>query len=342
MVTNSMNKNKRPTIFVAGLGATGSSAVIDLLKEVNDTFVFENEFRLLVDPGGLINLRDAIVDNWSVFQTDKAIKDYKILVKNINTRFRGSYSTLGHNKYFDKILLKETTQYLKNLTDLKYVGLWYGIDSLLKRQLNKYWLFHRKKIISENIYMGKQLSGQQFDHITNMYLHSLISYCLKKYSSNQFIFNENFSCLFPIKTLNFVKDSKMIVVIRDPRDVFATTIKARWSAAPGSPKDFIKWENQIFNRWIKIFLEIQKRSDIKNNILIIKFEDLINDYEKTKNNIFNFVDIDPRNHYYPQKYFNPEISSGNVKLFEKTLNKSTAEYIEKKFQIFYKTFNYEQ
>jgi len=35
-----------------------------------------DEFRLFVDPGGLINLRDALVENWSVFQTDMAIRNF--------------------------------------------------------------------------------------------------------------------------------------------------------------------------------------------------------------------------------------------------------------------------
>ena len=62
--------------FAAGLGSTGSSALVDLLKEVDGFYSMHDEFRLFVDPGGLINLRDALVENWSVFQTDMAIRNF--------------------------------------------------------------------------------------------------------------------------------------------------------------------------------------------------------------------------------------------------------------------------
>ena len=71
-------------LFAAGLGSTGSSALVDLLKEVHGFYSMDDEFRLFVDPDGLINLRDAFVENWSVFQTDMAIRRFIKLGLNLN------------------------------------------------------------------------------------------------------------------------------------------------------------------------------------------------------------------------------------------------------------------
>ena len=88
-------------IFVAGLGSTGSSALVDLLKEIEDFFVLDNEFRLFVDPGGLVNLRDSLVDNWSIFQSDIAIKNFKAMVKSLSSRWRSPNSHIDHTKFLD-------------------------------------------------------------------------------------------------------------------------------------------------------------------------------------------------------------------------------------------------
>jgi len=176
-----LNHNTNTTTFVAGLGATGSSGVVDLLKEVKSYFVFENEFRLFTDPGGIINLRDALCVNWSVYQTDIAIKNFLMLVKKLNNRFTSPYSLLSHRKYLDNEFILRSNKYINDLIELKYRGLWYGIDSLAKRLLNRYSIFHMKKLFTSPIYLGKKLSDKEFKQITNKYVNSLIDYCLKKY-----------------------------------------------------------------------------------------------------------------------------------------------------------------
>ena len=328
-------------IFVAGLGATGSSAVIDLLKEVNTYFVFENEFRLFVDPGGLVNLRDSLVYNWSIYQTDAAIKKFRKITYAIDKRFRNPYSTLGHNKYLDDKLLIYTDQFLNEITELDYDGLWYGIDNILKRQLNKYKLFTRKKIITSKIFVGKQLTLDQFNEIVNNYVNNIIDYCLKKYKAKHFCFNENFSCMFPEKITDMVEGSKMILVVRDPRDVYSTAIQNKWMAAPGRNEDFLKWEYSIFSRWLKIQDRLKGIDPEGKKFKVIKFEDLITDYEQTKEKIFDWCSISNGDHVFPKKYLDPTISKKNVGLWKTAITPELAKRISQKFENFYKEYNYE-
>ncbi len=330
----------REIIFVAGLGATGSSAVVDLLKEVHSYFVFENEFRLFVDPGGLINLRDAIVDNWSLFQADFAIKNYKKMVKAINNRFRSPYSTLGHNKYLDNELIKQTNRYINNLTEVKYAGLWYGIDNLISRQLNKLKWFTRKKIISKNIYVAKQFSEDEFNNETYKYMKTLINYCLKKYKAKHFCFNENLSCMFPEKILKMVQGSKLLLVIREPRDVYATALKNKWPVAPLKSEDFLKWELAIFNRWMKIHERLVKKDPKEKKYKVLKFEELIKEYDRVVPEIFQFCGVDVEDHIEKKKYLNPQISIKNVGLWENVLGEEESDKIYNSFKHFYERYDY--
>jgi hypothetical protein len=334
------NMGSKKIIFIAGLGATGSSAVIDLLKEVKSYFVFENEFRLFVDPGGLLNLHDAIVRNWSIYQTDVAIKNYKNFVKAINSRFKSPYSTLGHNKYLDDELIMQTKRYTDNLIELEYIGLWYGIDHLIKRQLYKFKWFTRQRFISHPIYVAKQLSDADFNEITGDYINSLVDYCLKKYNADHFCFNENFSCMFPTKILNMVPESKMIIVIRDPRDVYATAVKNKWPAAPFRKEDFLKWELAIFNRWMNIQEKLNKLDPTEKKYKVIKFEELIEDYDRLLPQLLNFCGAAKADHKEKKKFLIPERSIKNVGLWKSTLKENEAENIFKSFRHFYDKYNY--
>lgn len=335
-----MNHNKNVTTFVAGLGATGSSAVVDLLKEVKSYFVFESEFRLFTDPGGLINLCDALVENWSIYQTDIAIKNFLRLVKKLNTRFVSPYSTLGHSKYLDNEFIVQSDKYINNLLELEYRGLWYGIDNLIKRQLNKYSLFYRNKFITSPIYVGKKLSEKKFEQITGKYVKSLINYCLKKYKKKHFCFNENSSCLYPFKILNIVPNSKMLVVVRNPKDVFATLKKNKFCFIPKKLNEFIKWELAIYNRWIEIEKEIGKWDPNGETIKIIKFEDLILHYDQLVLELFDFLNVKEEDHVLKKKFLKPDVSKKNVGLWDKVYNKDEISEMDKAFVHIYNNYNY--
>ncbi len=71
--------NSPNIVIVAGLGASGSSAVVDLLQEVDTYYVMPNEFRIFSDPDGLMSLESALVDNWTIYQSDMAIKRFRQL-----------------------------------------------------------------------------------------------------------------------------------------------------------------------------------------------------------------------------------------------------------------------
>jgi len=335
-----MNQSKNEIVFIAALGATGSSAVIDLLKEVKTYFVLESEFRLFVDPGGLINLRDALVENWSIFQTDIAFKNFLRLIKKLNTKFISPYSVLGHSKYFGKEFMLQSKKFVNNLLDFDYRGLWYGVDTLLKRQLNKYSLFYRKKFITKPIYVGKKITDEEFNKIADDYIKSLIIYCLIKYQKQHFCFNENFTSMNPFKILNMVSNSKMLVVLRDPRDVFCYVKQDKWCAAPREVHEFIRWELAIYNRWIEIEEEIRKKDPNEQNIKIIRFEDLIVKYDKLIQELFKFLSVREEDHVLKKSFLKPEVSIRNVGLWRRILSNDEISEMDKAFTHIYDRYNY--
>ncbi len=332
--------NSKEIIFVAGLGYTGSSALIDLIKEVDSYFVFENEFRLLVDPKGIVNLRDALTRNWSIFQTDMALREYVLFVKNISSRFRSPYASLDHSRYFDSFLIEETIKFIEELTEISFRGFWYGIDNIIIRKLKKFNFFHKKKITTKLMRVGKIFSESDFDKIAGKYLNHLFNFLLNKYEKKSICINENFSCMFPKRIFKIVNNSKIILVVRDPRDVYSSGLKSNAVFAPKNPEDFIRWEFSIYSRWLKIFKLLKENSTFSHRIKVIKFEDLILNYNDTIKHIFNFCNIRQSEHKQKNKYLKITESSKNVGLWKQTLSAQVACNIEKKFAEFYSCFHY--
>jgi hypothetical protein len=280
-------KNKN-IVFVAGLGSTGSSALIDLFKEVDSYFTFENEFRLFVDPGGLINLRDALVDNWSIFQSDAAIRNFRKFARSLTSKWRSPNSHIDHTLILGDNFWEETEKYIKNLTSIEYDGIWYGIDNIWARQLNKIPFFYRGKLTSKKMYIGKKLSDEEFNKKTNTYISNLINYCLDTNNKTNFCFDENLSCMFPEKILNIMPGSKIILVIRHPKDVLYTSKQLKWLAIPENTTDFIKWQLDVYNGWMEVEDRVRKWDPDSEKVMVVKFEDIIVNYDSAVAKVFNF------------------------------------------------------
>ncbi|MFA0204160.1 hypothetical protein AB4450_13015, partial [Vibrio breoganii] len=274
-------------VFAAGLGSTGSSALVDLLREFDDFYSPNDEFRLFVDPDGIVNLKNAFVDNWSIFQTDMALRRFEKLVKQLNRKWIGNYFRLDHRKYFDQYMVERSNKLINDLTQVKYNGLWYAINNFYYAYLIRTNFIHdsisRSWFNSRPMRIGKKLTGFEFDALINEYINDLVSYCLDKNNKSKFCFNENFSAMFPNNINSMVKGSKIVLVVRDPRDVYADSLRVKWLGMPNKFEDYLEWQRSIYNGW----MDIQTSKEINlNNLLVIKFEDLVGDYENTKIKVF--------------------------------------------------------
>jgi hypothetical protein len=327
--------------FAAGLGSTGSSALIDLLKEVDGFYSMHDEFRLFVDPGGLINLRDALVENWSVFQTDMAIRNFIKLVSSVNKKnILGPYSSLNFSSYFGDQLKLELDVFINNICELQFRGVWYGIDSTFTRRLNKYAKLRKSKFGSRKMYVGKQLSDDEFSVYVNDFIGKLVDSTLEKNNKNYFCFNENLSCMFPNKILNMLPDSKIILVVRDPKDVYVDSLRVNWAAIPEDPDEFIKWQILVYKGWMKVQ---EKFSNIPNSekfLKVIKFEDLIENHAATAQEVFEFLGISEDLHINKGKYLKPENSIKNISQWQGKLSRDVVNKFDKELDFFYSYYNY--
>ena len=323
-----------PTILsVEGLGYSGSGAVLDLLKEVEHFFVMPREFRLINDPDGLLSLESSLLDNWTIFQSDLAIKRFRKLCNSLNKKYKTPYATLEHEKIFDYKFIDAVDRYLKNLTDFQYKGLWYGIDNNLIRAINKVQFIRKNRFLAKDIYVSKKMNLEEFLGYTRAFILELINICLMKYNCNNFAFDGDYSAMNPKKVTQYIPNSKIILVIRDPKDIAATTKSGLCLFAPRKLEKIIKWISHLYLR-----LKQVKDGIPEERMLVIKFEDLVLNYEKALPKLFKYIGIDEKHHKKKRTYFNPDISRKNIGIWKKYLSDKEGKYIDQCCKDIYDSF----
>jgi len=115
-------------IAVNGLGSTGSSAVVDLLKEYSDTFIVPGEFRFLQDPDGLIDFCFNIDENWGWVRSDAFVRRF-IKYTDIIGR-KPKYWETGErlDEYFNGEFFNARDRFLKQVVDTEWNGYWFYHD----------------------------------------------------------------------------------------------------------------------------------------------------------------------------------------------------------------------
>lgn len=118
------------------------------------------------------------------------------------------------------------------------------------------------------------------------------------------------------------RDIKVVIVDRDPRDIYLLE-KEIWhgTIAPAESAE-------LFCKWYRWTREIAK-NNMGGNVLKIRFEDLIFNYQETVDKVLDHFEIPFHNHTQKKKYFDPARSIVNTRLW-KTIqgHEQDIQYIE--------------
>ena len=336
-------------INISGLGHSGKTSVTDILKEFDNVHNIDNlfEFDLVRIPGGLSDLKFNVYDHWSPIRADAAIKRFTKVCNRLSDSSTlnllkkiQSYGT-NYEEIFNNRFLIETNIFLEKLIKKK-IKKTYWPYSLIEKSTFFLLLFKlsRKlgfeKILFHGHYDYYILDNKNFIKYVHQYLNNLFNTISNK---NDFVLLNN-----TIEPYNGIYNEELfpnlisINVTRDPRDVYASIKFSEQSYIPEFEKKIssIKIKSQILNsNKINDFIAIQRnlyqnltRQDNKN-IINLKFEDIVFDYNKTLSVICNKVGINKKNHVNKGKYFDPEKSKKNIGIWKKYQDLPEIKLIEK-------------
>jgi hypothetical protein len=345
-------------IDVSGLGHSGKTAVTDLFREVEGVHAHHNsfEFDLLRLPDGIIDLHQALVEKWSPVRSDMAIKRFKKLCESLNDY----YSKLLTDRF-----MEFTNQYLKSLViDHLYIDGWYdslynkdGYREELKNTLKRIGLFNlvkngyglvksskNKPSSKTEVFLG---DGSGFLEKTIDYLENVIFSGMAE-NKNTVISNNVFEPFNPSMSLEYFNKAFCVIVDRDPRDIYASVMDIGLQFVPEFEAgeglftaDYLQQLKEdmlgagnihsFINRQIVYRQKMEfNRSD--RSIVYIHYEDLVLNYDKTAQLIFDAVGIDSRRHVNKRKHFDPDKSVKNVGVWKAIKDKEEIKLIEKELK----------
>lgn len=298
-------------VVILGTGHSGSGAVKDLLTELDNTTVLG--YRDESDTGFEVDFVSRI---GGIFSLEKALSSQNIYIQafylrlfvlTVRLNFFGDNSSFHKSVFFsfyDDNYLKYSLEFLNEISYTPLDAKELPTDFIDDSPLSIYFAKLEKNIR----YFKHDIDKRNFRIIANKYIYKV----LHNVSSKEFLILDQFftDCTGDFQRYKqFLDNCKIIVVLRDPRDTFSTGAKLNLSWIPRNEQTFIDWYKR---RGAKQLLSNAKD---ENNVLVVHFEDLVLDYDNTRNKILDFLNIDKAHHVNKFQYFDPSISRKNVMLY---------------------------
>lgn len=308
-------------ISCAGFGSTGSSVVTDYLCEFDNIHVpyRDDEVRFLYEFGGISTMESVIVDNPSRQNSDYAILLFKRMVDYYaGDRFNHRYNTFLHGKF------KELSEnFINKVVEVSWDGqreLDFLIDSKIETYKKKIWprlkafvhcdmknlAKYRPK--REMFYSG--ISKELFHKYVIEYTDSLFNEVDPNFSFDYLYFDQLAPCYNIDRISNYVRNMRVVVVDRDPRDQYIESVIRHGE----------KFHPHDIQKFIMYYRRLRESADQEGqlpNVMRVKFEDCIYHYDETFAKINDFLELDEDYHTTPKSKFNPEVSIKNTQLWRK-------------------------
>lgn len=314
-------------ITCAGYGNTGSSVVTNIFQEIPDVLVVggsEFEFMLLHEVDGIIDLYKAVTEG-NRLKSDAAIKRFIQLVRKLNFC---NPSGVNYSTFFNNTFLSYTIEYLKSLNIIGWEGWWHRIfdfsnnDFLINNyrrlKFNKYTKNQSYSLYEQDswrpcfsptskmYYCG--ISKELFVSQTKKYLEKLFNECDKENKFEYIYFDQLVPANCDETYLQFFDNIKVIVIDRDPRDLYFAN-QVFWGSKY-FPTDDVK-------KYVEWFKNTRSFKISNESIIYFNFEDFIFKYENSLNRVLKFVNICEKSHVNKKTVFIPEKSEKNTRLWEK-------------------------
>lgn len=318
-------------IMVNGYGCTGSSAVVDYLREFDCVRVpiVEKEFRIISDPYGIIDLDRALNNSIDPLNEDIAIKKFAWMTsKYIKKPGRFTDVRCGYIDEFGENIKIQTDKYVSSLIGRSYEGYWWYMDMeksamqifgkkvLRKLRIKDFETYEKINLCT--------LSEKEFIELTREYLNSLFLPFVKNKIDDYLVLDNSLPATHPSYADRYFGEYKMINVERDPRDIYANLSKKKlligyYSSKTHDPSLFVEW-----------YRKMRQNQEKSSKVMTVWFEDFVTDYDSMKKKICSFLSIPEEKNTMSRKFFNPDSSITDVGLWKKYPFKDEIDYIASK------------
>ena len=327
----------KKTILINGTFRSGSGAVNDYLSartDISNPFG-DNEFRIVSDPMGLNNLYNACYKNVGLLSSAYAFEEYLNYIKNLQN-YQTYIAPGERGKMYNDNLIKFTNNFIKKITKFNYFAIphYSRVNFNLKSKI-KYSIGLKLKKKNNQLKLTNIIVPKNKDFFLKeaiKYIEKIIQKAtMNRVNKANIVLNNAIDAINPIESSKYFKNPKIIIVTRDPRDMFSSMKIGNAGAAPN-------YDVNIFIDWFKHFFSSNNfKSLLKNKkILHINFENFVNEFDKENKKICKFIGLKEKFTLRKNCIFNLQKSKQNVGKSKKFLNKSELILIEKKLSSYLK------
>jgi hypothetical protein len=317
-------------LSTTGYGSTGSSAATNILEEFEGIKSLSNEeFTFAHESDGIADIEDSFREGHRL-KTDLAVKRFLALSHQLA-------SSDQYKKHFNEKFGIFADEYINTIIKCEWDGWWhrafemkkistserfkfYLAEHLFKWRLQSLhydlyepdkWFPNYRPVIET--YYGNILNKNDEDDFlkkTRVFTDKLLREEDLENNFKYILLDQAIPPILPSKYSRYFTNPKIIIVDRDPRDLYVLN-KALWGVGyiPSlTVEQFIDWytatrgihENEVRDA---------------DTLLFLHFESLIYEYDISLNKVYDFIDIPEKHHVNKLKYFNPDISKQNTQVF---------------------------
>ena len=263
-----------------------------------------------------------------------AVKNFLRLTEFLYRLPYGIYRGRGYKKIFGSNFETATQNFMSSLIAYQYKrGGWehfFRMNSLRRSLICfAYKLFNK---LFRVLHIDLRLSSSSEAYLVNMNRESFLE-CAREYMDNLFvplleknrkthvILDQAVAPLNYKEEMNFIRNSKLIIVDRDPRDNYADLIRiGAWGLS----------QSHDVRLYLAMHSSMRRNySELKNdpNVLFLRFEDLIFHYDESLKRIAEFAGLNLNDHVHKREFFNPDVSIKNVGMWKEIISQQEADTI---------------
>lgn len=309
------SKIENKYLFIGGTGRSGTNITRKIFAEHPLVASFPFEYRFIIDPDGVIDFYLSMSYAWSPYMTDVKIKRLQFFLENLSVR-----NTKKVN-YKDWELAEWFPHYKRNIDTL--------IGELKTFDYDGFWPGAIGDRESYQISFSEYKSRETLAEIIGRFLKNNIDEFMAINKKHFFVEDNTWNILFAKELFELMPESKMLHVIRDPRDVIASFMEQTWC-----PDDFnaaLKMYKSIISRWFNV-----ENSLPHNFYKLIKLEDLVINPKAKIEEICYFCEMP-----FNDKLLSIELNKHNLNRWKKVFSKQNESAIESELSNVFKRLNYE-
>ena len=320
-------------LFIGGTGRSGTTIFKRVLQQ-HSQVAGVPEFRITVDPGGLLDFYTTFKHDWTPFLYDQRLRQlrktlmkaarsnplapyYRYALKKSGLAFNRlakletRYTAIGLQTYNPKYR-EQVEDLLDNLADITYQASWTGLD------------FGASPVLGyseiSSIDFLATLLGDFYRNVINEICH--------RQQAHYFVDDNTWNTLYFDSILELLPEAKLVHIYRDPRDVVASYMQQIW--APSDPVHAARFYAGIMRQWWS------KKPHLPNNsYLELSLEELVNSPHDSIKQITEFWELP-----FEESLLSTDLSRSNTNRWKKDIPDSKKEEVMQILEPFIEKLGY--